>query len=128
MNLPKIIQWRRHSLVGFLVVAALASGQVQAREKYRVYFGTYSGKDSKGIYQCEMNLKDGSLSAAHQSSHRRIDADRCERASVQPGVRAVHGGEMTISLKAVDPGAKNSETTTITSPPPADQCPTPGPP
>lgn len=64
MNLPKIIQWRHHSIAGLLLVAALASGQVQAQEKYRVYFGTYSGKDSKGIYQCEMNLKDGSLSAA----------------------------------------------------------------
>lgn len=64
MNLPKIIQWSCHSFAGFLVVASLASGQVQAQEKYRVYFGTYSGKDSKGIYQCEMNLKEGSLSPA----------------------------------------------------------------
>jgi len=36
----------------------------QAQEKYRVYLGTYTDKDSKGIYQCELNLKDGSLSAA----------------------------------------------------------------
>src|ERR1700675_3511695 len=64
MNLPKIIKWRRHFLVGFLLVAALACGQVQAQEKYRVYLGTYTGKASKGIYQCELNLNDGSLSAA----------------------------------------------------------------
>jgi hypothetical protein len=61
---PEEHQMGRHSLVGFLLVAALASGQVQAQEKHRVYFGTYTGKVSKGIYQCEMNLKDGSLSAA----------------------------------------------------------------
>lgn len=36
----------------------------QAQEKYRVYFGTYTGKESKGIYQSELNLKDGSLTAA----------------------------------------------------------------
>jgi len=35
-----------------------------AQEKYRVYLGTYTGQGSKGIYQCELNLKDGSLSAA----------------------------------------------------------------
>jgi 6-phosphogluconolactonase len=31
-------------------------------EKYRVYIGTYTGKLSKGIYQCELDLKDGKLS------------------------------------------------------------------
>src|SRR3954470_10648367 len=35
-----------------------------AQETYRIYFGTYTGKVSKGIYQCELNLKDGSLSEA----------------------------------------------------------------
>jgi 6-phosphogluconolactonase len=35
-----------------------------AQEKYRVYLGTYSGKLSKGIYQCELDMKDGKLSAA----------------------------------------------------------------
>lgn len=64
MNLPEIINWRCHFLVGFLLVVALACGQVQAQERYRVYLGTYTGKVSKGIYQCELNLKDGSLSAA----------------------------------------------------------------
>lgn len=55
---------RFHLLVGFLFFAGFASAQVQAQEKYRVYLGTYTGKVSKGIYQCEMNLKDGSLSPA----------------------------------------------------------------
>jgi len=33
-----------------------------APEKYRVYFGTYTGKLSKGIYHCELDMKDGKLS------------------------------------------------------------------
>jgi len=36
----------------------------ESQDKFRVYLGTYTGKESKGIYQCELNLKDGSLSAA----------------------------------------------------------------
>lgn len=50
----------------FLLAAVAASWQslARAQEKYRVYLGTYTGKESKGIYQCELNLKDGSLSAA----------------------------------------------------------------
>ena len=50
------------TLATVLLVAMSASSQGQ--EKYRVYFGTYTGKESKGIYQCELDLKDGSLSAA----------------------------------------------------------------
>jgi 6-phosphogluconolactonase len=53
----------RHFFAAFLLVA-FASQQALAQEKYRVYLGTYTGKQSKGIYQCELNLKDGSLSAA----------------------------------------------------------------
>src|SRR5262245_34315635 len=51
----------------FVLAAALlvaVSASAQAQEKYRVYFGTYTGKESKGIYQCELNLKDGSMSPA----------------------------------------------------------------
>ena len=50
----------RLSLAAILLIAASS----QAQEKYRVYLGTYTDKMSKGIYQCELNLKDGSLSAA----------------------------------------------------------------
>ena len=50
----------RLSLAAFLCVAMLTSAQAQ--EKLRVYFGTYTDKVSKGIYQCELNLDDGSLS------------------------------------------------------------------
>lgn len=51
-------------LVALLLVACSAAS---AEEKYRVYLGTYTGRsdgssESKGIYQCELDLKDGSLS------------------------------------------------------------------
>lgn len=48
------------TLAGCVVLAASVS--VVAQEKYRVYLGTYTTSGSKGIYQCELNLKDGSLS------------------------------------------------------------------
>jgi 6-phosphogluconolactonase len=35
----------------------------QTPDKYRVYLGTYTGKLSKGIYSCELDLKDGKLSS-----------------------------------------------------------------
>ncbi|MEQ1831158.1 MAG: lactonase family protein, partial [Pirellula sp.] len=59
----------RHFYLAFLVSGVLAGALAQAQEKYRVYLGTYtepaskgSGPVSMGIYQCELNLKDGSLS------------------------------------------------------------------
>jgi len=47
----------RFSLIALFLTAAFASAQ----DKYRVYLGTYTDKGSKGIYQCELNLKDGKL-------------------------------------------------------------------
>ena len=47
-------------LAAFLCAGMLTCAQAQ--EKYRVYFGTYTDEASKGIYQCELNLEDGSLS------------------------------------------------------------------
>lgn len=44
-----------------LLFSSLALGQTP--EKFRVYLGTYTGKMSKGIYVCELDLKDGKLSA-----------------------------------------------------------------
>ena len=55
--------WRQ-SYIACLVLAVFVCSQTHAQEKYRVYVGTYTGNDSKGIYQCELNVKDGSLSAA----------------------------------------------------------------
>ena len=46
------------------LLLVLSLSPVHAAEKYRVYLGTYTAKESKGIYQCELNLKDGSLSEA----------------------------------------------------------------
>jgi 6-phosphogluconolactonase len=47
-------------LLAFLLVPSVVSAQ--APEKFRVYIGTYTGKLSKGIYQCELDLADGKLS------------------------------------------------------------------
>lgn len=54
----------RHLLLALLIIATLNLFPANAQEKFRVYLGTYTGPESKGIYQCELNLKDGSLSAA----------------------------------------------------------------
>jgi 6-phosphogluconolactonase len=49
-----------------LIVFAMLTAPSPAEEakpagKYRVYFGTYTGGDSRGIYVCELDLADGSL-------------------------------------------------------------------
>jgi hypothetical protein len=54
----------RQFVIALLVFGSFAFDQAEAQERYRVYLGTYTGKDSQGIYQCELNLKDGSLSKA----------------------------------------------------------------
>jgi 6-phosphogluconolactonase len=46
-------------LIALLILPIVANAQTS--ESYRVYLGTYTGKMSKGIYQTELNLKDGSL-------------------------------------------------------------------
>ena len=51
-----------HVVTALFVVVAMTSAQAQ--EKYRVYFGTYTGETSKGIYRCELNVKNGFLSKA----------------------------------------------------------------
>jgi 6-phosphogluconolactonase len=47
-------------LLGFFLLPSVVLAQTP--DKYRVYLGTYTGKMSKGIYQCEIDLKDGKLS------------------------------------------------------------------
>lgn len=54
----------RHFLVTALLMSVFTLEPAQSQDKYRVYLGTYTGKDSKGIYQCEFNVKVGSLSEA----------------------------------------------------------------
>ena len=51
-------------MIVFANTVTFACNQAYSQEKLRVYLGTYTGKGSNGIYQCELNLKDGSLSAA----------------------------------------------------------------
>ena len=56
--------FRRSIFILFVVLNTFAYQPAHSQDKYRVYLGTYTDKGSKGIYQCELNLKDGSLSAA----------------------------------------------------------------
>ncbi len=89
----------RLSLAAFLIVAAFTS--VQAQEKYRVYLGTYTGKVSKGIYQCELNLKDGSLSAATLAG----ETSSPSFVAFHPNMKflyAVNEGQAAVSAFAID--------------------------
>jgi 6-phosphogluconolactonase len=56
--------WRNLLSMVFMALTATVCNPTHSQEKYRVYLGTYTGPESKGIYQCELNLKDGSLSPA----------------------------------------------------------------
>ncbi|MDX1927348.1 MAG: lactonase family protein [Pirellulaceae bacterium] len=51
-------------LLALALMAMLTVNNSEAQDKYRVYLGTYTGPESQGIYQCELDLKDGSLSPA----------------------------------------------------------------
>ncbi len=70
ISIPTTFPWEypsmrlRHVLVCFLVFCGLPFRSADCQDKLRVYLGTYTGKESKGIYQCELDLKDGSLSQA----------------------------------------------------------------
>jgi 6-phosphogluconolactonase len=87
----------RISLAVSFIIAAVAPAQ----EKYRVYLGTYTGKESKGIYQCELNLKDGSLSAATLAG----ETESPSFIAFHPNKKflyAVNEGKATISAFAID--------------------------
>ena len=86
-------------LTAFLLVATPALAQAQ--ETYRVYLGTYTGKVSKGIYQCELNLKDGSLSSATLAG----ETSSPSFLAFHPNKKflyAVNEGQATISALAID--------------------------
>ena len=86
-------------LASLLFVATPAFAQAQ--ETYRVYLGTYTGKVSKGIYQCELNLKDGSLSAATLAG----ETSSPSFLAFHPNKKflyAVNEGQATISALAID--------------------------
>ncbi len=79
----------------------LATASSQGQEKYRVYLGTYTGKDSKGIYQCEFNLKDGSLSEVTLAG----ETNSPSFLAFSPDKKflyAVNEGEASLSAFAVD--------------------------
>ena len=89
----------RLSLAAVLCVAML--GSADAQEKYRVYLGTYTGKVSKGIYQCELNLDDGSLSAATLAG----ETSSPSFLAFHPNKKflyAVNEGQATVSALAID--------------------------
>lgn len=54
----------RRCLIALVIIGTFACPPSHSQEKYRVFLGTYTDAESKGIYHCELNLKDGSLSAA----------------------------------------------------------------
>ncbi|MEO2037025.1 MAG: lactonase family protein [Planctomycetaceae bacterium] len=86
----------------------------QAQEKYRVYLGTYTGKESKGIYQCELNLKDGSLSTATLAG----ETSSPSFVAFHPNRKylyAVNEGDAKVSAFAIDD--KNGNLTFLNSQP-----------
>jgi 6-phosphogluconolactonase len=86
-------------LVAFLLAAAVTSAQAQ--EKYRVYLGTYTDKESKGIYQCELSLEDGSLSAATLAAQTK-DPSFIALHPRKSLLYAVNEGQAAVSAFAVD--------------------------
>ncbi len=86
----------------------------QAQEKYRVYFGTYTGKDSKGIYQSELNLKDGSLSAPKLAGETSSPSFLAFHPS-QKFLYAVNESDAKVSAFAID--AKSGQLTYLNSQP-----------
>src|SRR6478672_2051828 len=85
----------------FLTLLFFLAMSAQAQEKYRVYLGTYTGKESKGIYQCELNRKDGSLSAATLAG----ETSSPSFLAFHPNKKflyAVNEGEAAVSAFAID--------------------------
>ncbi|MHC5538341.1 lactonase family protein, partial [Singulisphaera rosea] len=53
--------WRLALLLG-LCLASLSEVRAEGPAKFRVYFGTYTAKTSKGIYSAELDTASGTLS------------------------------------------------------------------
>ena len=74
----------------------------QVPDKYRVYLGTYTGKLSKGIYHCELDLKDGKLSAATLAA----ETPSPSFVAIHPNQKFLYtvgeGGKGSISAFAID--------------------------
>lgn len=96
------------------LLLAATSPATQAQEKYRVYIGTYTGEESKGIYQCELNLEDGSLSAATLAG----ETSNPSFVAFHPNKKflyAVNESQETISAFSID--AKTGKLTFLNSQP-----------
>ncbi len=48
-------------LLTLVLLSLFGPSAVRAQNRYRVYLGTYTDAGSEGIYQCEFNTQDGSL-------------------------------------------------------------------
>jgi 6-phosphogluconolactonase len=94
----------RPSLAACLLIVACVPAQAQ--EKYRVYLGTYTDKASKGIYHCELNLKDGSLSATTLAGETNSPSFIAFHPN-QKFLYAVNEGEATVSAFAIDDKSGN---------------------
>jgi 6-phosphogluconolactonase len=107
-----VLMFCRFGLAAAVVVTAFASSQAQ--EKYRVYLGTYTQRESKGIYQCELNLKDGSLSTAELAGETKDPSLLAFHPNKQ-FLYAVNEGQATVSAFAID--AKTGKLTFLNSQP-----------
>lgn len=88
------------------VLLFLLTASVEAQDMYRVYLGTYTGKVSKGIYQCELNLKDGSLSEATLA----VETSSPSFVAFHPNGKflyAVNEGDAKLSAFAIDQKSGN---------------------
>jgi 6-phosphogluconolactonase len=86
----------------------------QSPERFRVYLGTYSGKLSQGIYQCELNLKNGSLSRPELAAETK-DPSFVAFHPNKKFLYAVNEGQASVSAFAID--AKTGKLTYLNSQP-----------
>lgn len=91
--------YRLFSLAAVLLAAAFTPAAAQ--EKYRVYLGTYTDALSKGIYQCELNLSDGSLSEPSLAGQTSSPSFLAIHPS-QKFLYAVNEDQATLSAFAID--------------------------
>lgn len=99
-------------LFAILLIASAAAAQEP--EKYRVYLGTYTGKQSKGIYQCELDLKEGKLSATTLA----VETKDPSFLAFHPNGKfayAVNEGQASVSAFSID--AKTGNMTFLNSEP-----------
>jgi 6-phosphogluconolactonase len=76
-------------------------GQAPTPEKFRVYLGTYTENGSKGIYQCELRMKDGSLSPVELVA----ETESPSFLAIHPDKKhlyAVNEGKATVSAFSID--------------------------